>query len=213
MGDGKEESFPLSHDALDFLVGILQVFPIDTLLLGVLVDVPEQDDGSNDGDDGKEGNLPYQLLACFHRLVDGMLHGSALSLVRLIQLLGRTQGKLRIDKLQILHLLVHGFAMMSRDFLLFFLNIFQNVGHILCHIDRRGDRIHHRQIRISLYADGFSMFFFESVGKASEESSSGFQHFYRSVFSLVSLRGFLFYHNGVFSLAETVHLGAQIAFA
>ena len=39
MGDGEEESLSLLHDALDLLVGALQVLPIDTLSAVVAPDI------------------------------------------------------------------------------------------------------------------------------------------------------------------------------
>ena len=46
VGDGKEQVLALVHDALNLLVGSLQVFLIDALLLGIAPDEPDHD---NDG--------------------------------------------------------------------------------------------------------------------------------------------------------------------
>ncbi len=54
VGDGEEKALTLVHDALDFLVGSLQVFPVDALLLGIAPDEPDHDDDGKEGYDGEQ---------------------------------------------------------------------------------------------------------------------------------------------------------------
>ena len=44
VGDGEEQALALVHDTLDFLIGSLQVFPVDALLSGIAPDKPDHDD-------------------------------------------------------------------------------------------------------------------------------------------------------------------------
>ena len=124
VGDGEEQALTLVHDTLDFLVGSLQVFPIDALFSGIAPDKPDHDDDGKEGYDGEQFHLPQQMLSCFHRLLDGFLHVVFFTLVYIAQMFGGAQGEFGTHHLQLFHLPIDALLVVLRFHFLLLVYLF-----------------------------------------------------------------------------------------
>ena len=210
VGDGEEEMLTLLHDAAYLLVGILQVLSVDALLLGISPDVPKQDDGGDDGDNGQQTYLPQKVLASFHRLVDGLLHGVTFPLVNLVELLGGAQGQLGIYHLQVFHLLGYGLRVVLGGGLFLSVDLFEDVGYVLRHVHRCGDGVDDGVVAVSLDAERLCVFLLEGIGEAAKESLACLHYLHCRVLGFVGLLGFGMNHDGVLAIVEAIHLFTEV---
>ena len=210
VGDGEEQALALVHDTLDFLIGSLQVFPVDTLLSGIAPDKPDHDDDGKEGYDGEQFHLPQQMLSCFHRLLDGFLHVVFFTLVYIAQMFGGAQGEFGVHHLQVFHLLVDALLVVLCSHFLLFVYLVEDGRHVFRHVYWGGNRIDDSPVAVLFYAQGLGVLLLEGIGKSAEESLSGLQYLYRSFFRFVGLRCLGVNQYGILSRIQILHLILQI---
>ena len=210
VGDGKEQALTLVHDTLDFLVGSLQVFPVDAFLSSIAPDKQDHDNDGKEGNDAQQFHLPQQMLSCLHRFLDGFLHIVFLTLVYIAQMFGGAQGEFGAHHLQLFHLLADALLVVLCSHFLLLVYLVEDGRHVFRHVYWGGNGIDDSPVAVLFYAQGLGVLLLEGIGESAEESSSGLQYLYRCLFRLVGLRRLGVNQNGILSRIQILHLILQI---